>query len=449
MSMINSENDWVLGYWWLPGKLGGKRAGVLWNVGGNVYELDVLSDLETFHFANASIVHGEAHGDLYTLLRCIPVEAHGWLKDSDAGIEVTQAREVIRGSHLESSDELFESTALTIEGGQSWSQISGIKQTLIQHENSPTLDVLFERKSPNSIDLSANQFSVELRPTVDIPSSNWSATLQEDTLFVVTSSVPLSLGQWKELILIPLRGLIQFATKNGGTINRAAARPKDPTRRWIDHYGLDVRLPWTADWMTRYPYDDSHSGSKKSLFHASDFIDIPSALSGWLKLFNERREALTSVLDLSLGAPSAEFRFFAAARLLERLAEKFPQSSLGATYHHDKSERWKRLVSLLEAWQEHIEPTKSHPEMILWVATLIVDTRNCFAHHSARTCRKAATGYQLLCLEALVKTLIDSQICGAIGLPAETAASALADSRQYRLGQDLVNYFTSEQAMQE
>jgi len=273
--------------------------------------------------------------------------------------------------------------------------------------------------------------------------------LQEDTLFVTTSNIPLSLGQWKVLILIPLRGLIQFATKNGGTINRAAARPNDPKRRWIDHYGLDVRLPWTADWMTQYPYDDSHFGLKRPLFYASDFVDSPSALSAWLELFGDRREALTSVLDLSLGAPSAEFRFFAAARLLERLAEKLPLSSLGATLHHKKSDRWKRLVSLLEAWQEHVEPTRSHPEMLMWVATLIIDTRNCFAHQSPSTCRKAATGYRLLCLEALVRTLIDSQICRKIGLPAETAVSALTDSKQYRLGQELVNYFTDEQAIQE
>jgi len=176
---VNTENERVLGNWWLPDKLDDKRAGMLRNVGGNVHELEVLSDLKTFHFANASTMHGEAHGELYTLLHCSPVNAHGWLKDSDTGIEVTQAREVIRGSHLESPDELFESIAFTIEAGQSWSQISGIKQTLIQHENSSYPDVLLERKSPNSIRLSANQvsvglgstveFSVELRPTVDVP----------------------------------------------------------------------------------------------------------------------------------------------------------------------------------------------------------------------------------------------------------------------------------------
>ena len=442
----NPENEPVLGYWWRPNNLDDKRAGLLRNVGGNIHELEVLSDLKTFHFANASTMHGEAHGELYTLLHCSPVEAHGWLKDSDAGIEVTQAREVIRGSHLESPDELFESIAFTIEAGQSWSQISGIRQTRIQHENSPTQDVLIERKSPNSIHLAANQFSVELRPIVDVPSSNWSAMLQEDTLFVITSNIPLSLGQWKDLILVPLRGLIQFATKYGGTSNRAAARPKDPKRRRIEDYGLDVRLPWTAEWMTQYPFTEIRSHAERPLFLAMSLVDHPDALSKWFELFTKRREALTSVLDLSLGSPSVEFRFFAAARLFEQLADRYSKSPVETHPYNHNGEAWNRLVRLLTYWQGHLEPLKSNPNIIPWAARRVVKTRNCFAHHKETTCREAANGHQLLCFEAFVRTLIDCEICLALGLPQEMASQTLAASKQYRLGQDIVSYFIREQA---
>jgi hypothetical protein len=175
-------------------------------------------------------------------------------------------------------------------------------------------------------------------------------------------------------------------------------------------------------------------------------VDHPDALSKWFELFTKRREALTSVLDLSLGSPSVEFRFFAAARLLEQLADRYPKSPVETHPHNHNGEAWNRLVRLLTYWQGHLEPLKSNPNITPWAARKVVKTRNCFAHHKETTCREAATGYQLLCFEAFVRTLIDCEICLALGLPQEMASQTLAASKQYRLGQDIVSYFIRERA---
>lgn len=213
---------------------------------------------------------------------------------------------------------------------------------------------------------------------------------------------------------------------------------------------------------------------ERPLFTAQAMFERPQSLQDWFRFYQKYEEALRALLDLNLVSRPANDTFFNTARVLERLCERFPSSELLSKEVldeikrrvddllddsnrsevldklHDarRSKTRAPLTSMLRAWQPYIEPLASTPEMIDWLASRILDTRNCFAHHDPNTCKRAAEHEELYYLRMLVRTIVDSEICRTLGFPPDTAIVALKDSSQHRSG-ELLKHFFEESVAQE
>lgn len=416
-----------LGIWWFEDSLEKRMPGNLLHVSSTEYRLEVLADFAVDQRNYARMILGEAHGELYSLVECNLSKTKNWFAGSVSSIETWSVQQVLHRGHLESDDEPFDTISFSVQGAQDWSRVSGITKSYTQQEGNPELEFVFSRQPPDPILLTLDSFTLKVRSVLASPSKPWSASLEEDTLIEVRSVQPLTLTQWRDSVIVPLRCLIQFATKTGGSVHRAAIAASgednmnglERRRRWI---------LWSARWMKEYPYEPKSQGFEKPVFFAKDVANIPEALPKWMALFERTKEPMTSYLDLSLGAPSLEYRFFAASRLLERLLGRGSMAK-------------NKLEKLMDKWRPHVVPLNSHPQLVPGLAQQIMDSRNCFAHHRVAECKAAVTGYHLACLDALVRTLIDCEVCATMGFPEDTVPNAIKDMRQNRLAKGLPQFF--------
>lgn len=458
-------DDHMLGYWWFPEAPDTRFPGALRGAETDNPTLElilpIILEWDNFHV----LILGIANGHRYSLIN------NGFLREKNnmaSAISKSisyRIENVIRGGHFEQHDETFAKLSFSVEGIQEWSQLTGLRKSLVQRGDNPQIEHQIERVQPDSIKFHADALSIEITSTYSDSGRKWGVTILEDSQIVVTTSEPKTLMQWRDDVITPLQRLIQFAVKDGGTIRRVAVRPLADLNE--DEQDPRIWLRWQARWMKPYPYDEKRLRFERPLFTAQALHGVSHCLQVWFDFYQKYDEALRALLDLHLVSRPANDKFFTTARTLERLCERFPSSVLlskevldeikrrvddllddsNRSEVHGKLNGARRstarapLLSMLRDWQPYIEPLASTPGMIDWLAGRILDTRNCFAHHDPKTCKRAAEDEELYYLRMLVRTIVDAEICKSLGFPSDSAIAALRDSSQYRRGELLKHFF--------
>lgn len=458
----------LLGMWWFArndDEKVTKVTGVLRDAETNRAQLEILSDLMHEQPDRHPLILEEANGDRYSLVNSSRTKLKNRFASSMSSSEVWHFDHIVRGAHLDCRDEVFARLSFSVEGIQEWSQLTGFTKALIQRGNKPEFEHEITRVPPEPLRFTADAMDIVVRSTFNDIGQKWGVDIREDSQIIVSTSKARTLSQWKNDVIVPMQRLIQLALKNGGTIRRVSVSPKLNGNNRLE--GREGWFRWYGTWMKDYPFDGRRSPLERPLFTAQSLHNISDSLQKWFDFHKRHESALEALLDLRLGSPTSEYRFFTTARLSERLQERFPSAELFSKKTlsemkgrvHDllsadnreeffqklamarRSNSRTQLSSTLSQWQPYIEPLASHPDMLEWVAGRILSTRNCFAHHDPETCKKAAMGYELHCLEMLLRTVVDAEVCRHLGFSASLVNQELNDSSQYRTGKDLAQFY--------
>ncbi|MGI8484457.1 MAG: hypothetical protein ACR2OU_09340 [Thermomicrobiales bacterium] len=426
--MLSQDIETIFGSWWYPNDPDKLLPGNLIRKSVADWELELLSSFTENANENAEVIHGEARGEFYTLLNCRRTSARVCMANSVSSTEVWSIRDGLKGIHLQSNETPIRTVSLSIEGAQDWTQITGLRKQYSQTVGQDKLDYLYERKQPEDVFQAVGSISVKFRSVVSSKSKLWEASLQEDTQIILESSEPMTLQKWKMEVIRPLQALIQFATRNGGSVQRVAILPPDEDK--TGEFEADRRwMAWTGHWMIDYPYVPDRRGFERNLFSLKDMLASVGSLESWFGLVKRLRSPLLDYLDLSLGSVSMEYQYFIASRLLERLLGRKAQSI-------------NKLEEFIAKWMDLMPFPKSTPSMLKDIATLMHDTRNCIAHHRLAECERAASGSDLANLMDFTSILVDCEIASQIGLPRATVPTAVIDSRRLRRAALMVQRFS-------
>ena len=459
------ERSAQLGTWWFPDTPDDRFCGVLREMENGHYRLEYETDPMVPKDRYWPLIHGETRGHYYSLIDNVLLTYGFQLSSSGTHSQTLSIGNLLQGILVDDREERFPAISFQIEGLQEWTQLTGFQKEIIWRESSVDNEYAFHRSAPEDIVFTARDMVITLRSAYHYPSGRWGVTFTEDSLVRIESDRSRSIYEWRDQAIYPLQRLVQLVTRQGGTISNVSVRLD------TDASGSLISLPhrWFqlhSRWMKQYP---TPSDRRDSIFHALFFAGdlhrvTDGSLDAWFDEYGARKTAIDAMLDLPLTAQSPPDQFFGAARYLERLMERFPSAELFSKHVLncmkdrirdllDESNRAevftslgnarggtlrRKTLDLLTEWQGYLEPLKTAPEMIPWLARLFVFTRNCIAHHSEETCREAALdNSRLIPLLEFTRTLVDAEVLRLLGFAPDHIFQHHRDTTQYRRGRDL------------
>jgi len=461
------DRDQFLGRWWFAEQADEKLPGILRRRADGTIELELLTKMMEEDRSYREIIYGLAGGKFFSLCSNVSRTTKYNFAAYGERSEIWEPSYVFENHELRSKDETFRVITFTIDGLQEWSRISGITKKWTQYQQGNRIEHEISRSEPEAITLLMNGYEIHIRSTFNSTPLRWGQEIREGSQVWVQSNEGLSMDEWRAKFIHPFRRLVQFATKTGGDIAAISVEiPNDNSS--IEPKGDGNWIKISSNDAKKYPKSSDIKGIYRPLFTASDLAALPDSLNEWFGLYNQFPQALDALLDLDLAPRSMEETCFVTSRLLERLCERFESSRLldKATRESilklvepllsnenreeitdriksDLSRRSVRipLSEMIREWSSVLEPLKSSPEIAPWVASLFLNTRNCFAHHDPDTCMKAARGLELRALASLVRGLVDVEISSRIGLTPIDIAAVLDDTGGLNLAKLLTRFF--------
>lgn len=462
--------DRLLGEWWNPNDVSKKYPGILTISDNQRPRLELLAQVGTPEFDGQPLLHGIAGGAQYSLLNLTKFMHSMVLGSMWTLNEVWIMRFALKGLFVDSPDAKFENVTFTVEGIQDWTEISGIRRTLTQAYGSLNIDTRIEHVHPDPIMIAIRGIEFFFSPSLNHPNKRWSVSLEEDTQVFVHSKESKTLPQWWADVVTPIQRLVQFSVKTGGTINRTAV-----TSDAFHNAEAPIENRWhdvISSWSEKYKFDDNRSGFERPILKLSDFSENSQRLIRWCDLYEKYKEPFDGLLRLDPVESTLEYSYFVTVRLLERLVERYPSHDLITKLELERAIEAVRPViedeykqdafihkmrsmgrrnsqapvsEALKRWCVYTPALKDDPDFQKWVVAKIVDTRNCFAHHSESACQNTSSGDELVVLRALVRTLVDFEVGDQLGIPTDRIADRLKDSYQMRTANEIGRVWADRQ----